>query len=367
MTIPKGWVSIDFKELEDLPCLRYAEKPDRSSSYRLLKEKVVDAGICSHCGTCTICPVDLIILEDRPVDFDPKKGCMGCGVCVAVCPRYNYQPISGLGEYIEAVAGKSKRFVGQDGAMVSEFMATALEMGEIEVALFVARDEMFRPYVVHVRTPDELLDQRITGTKYSYANVMPELHRIIRRVDSVGIIGTPCMISGLRKLQEKVPLYKKKVKLAVGLFCTENFYWHELYDFLKERGADLKNAVKTDIKKGNFIVTFKDGSEFTISVKEMEEIVPSGCHVCQDFSAIEADVSVGSVGSKAGFSTVLIRSETAKKIYDYMLEKGYIETAEAKLNIVQKLCDFKVKIHPYNPKTEECEAEEGKAEEEKKE
>ncbi|AIY89078.1 Coenzyme F420 hydrogenase/dehydrogenase, beta subunit C-terminal domain [Geoglobus acetivorans] len=355
MPVPKNWVSIEVKELEDLPCLRYAEKPERASSWRLLKERVVEAGICSHCGTCTVCPVDLIILEDRPVDFDPKKGCMGCGVCVAVCPRYNYSPLNGVGEYIEATAGKSKRFIGQDGAMVTEFMATALEMGEIEVALFVARDEMFRPYIVHVRSSDELLNTRITGTKYSYAPVMPELHRIIKRYESIGFVGTPCMISGIRKLQQKIPLYRKKVRLAVGLFCTENFYWHQLYDYLKERGADLKNAVKTDITKGNFIVTFRDGSEFTIPVKEMEEIVPDGCHVCQDFSAVEADVSIGSVGSDPGFSTVLIRQENAKKIFDYMVEKGYVETGKAKMKIVQRLCDFKVKIHPYPPKEEEPE------------
>ncbi len=359
MTIPKGWVSIEVKELEDLPCLRFAEKPERTSSWRLLKEKVVDAEICSHCGTCTICPVDLIILEDRPLDFDPKKGCMGCGVCVAVCPRYNYVPLNGVGEYIEALAGKSKRFVGQDGAMVSEFMASALEMGVIDVALFVARDEFFRPFVVHVRSPEELLDRKVTGTKYSFASVMPELHRIIKRGDRVGFIGTPCMISGLRKVQEKIPLYKKNVPLAVALFCTENFYWHQLYDFLKERGADLRDAEKTDITKGNFIVTFKDGSEFTIPVKEMEVIVPEGCHVCQDFSGVESDVSIGSVGSDPGFSTVLVRTPVAKKVLDFMMKKDYIETGKAKMKIVQRLCDFKVKIHPYPPKEEKEEGEKG--------
>ncbi len=347
MAIPKDWVSIEIRELEDLPCLRYAEKPDRTSSYKLLKEMVVDEGICSHCGTCTICPVDLIILEDRPLDFDPKKGCMGCGVCVAVCPRYNYKPLSGLGDYIDVFAGRSRRFEGQDGAMVSEFIACALEMGEIEVALFVSRDEMWRPEVVHVRKVDDLLNRKITGTKYSFASLMPELHRIINRVESVGFIGTPCMISGLRKLQQKVPLYKRKVRLAIALFCTENFYWHELYEFLKEKGADLRNAIKTDIKKGKFIVTFKDKSEFSISVKEMEEIVPSGCLACQDFSGVEADVSIGSVGSKAGFSTFMIRSEIAMRIFEYMKEREYVELAEAKIGVVKKLCDYKVKIHPY--------------------
>ena len=344
------WISPEPKELEGLVYDRSSLKPDKASNFKILQKKVVDTKLCSHCGTCTVCPIDLIILEDRPLDFDAKKGCMGCGICMAVCPRFDYQPLNGVGEYIEAVAAKSKRFVGQDGAMVSEFMASALEMGMIEVALFVSRDEMWRPKVVHVRDPEILRDRKITGTKYSFAPIMPELHRIIKRVESVGIIGTPCMMSGLKRLRERIPLYKEKVKLGIGLFCTENFYWHELYDFLKEKGADLRYAVKTDIKKGNFIVSFEDGSEFSISVKKMEEIVPSGCKVCQDFAAVEADVSIGSVGSKLGFSSVLIRKENAKQIYDYMVKNGYIETTEIKMNLIQRLCDHKIKIHPYpNP------------------
>lgn len=349
------WVAPQYKELEDLACERSSLKPDKACSYKILQKKVVDPKIFSRCGTCTICPTDVISL-DTPLSFDAKKGCMDCGVCMAVCPRFDYKPLSGLGEIIEAVAAKSKRFVGQDGAMVTEFMASALEIGIIEVALFVSRDEMWRPVVVHVRDPEILRNRRITGTKYSYAPVMPELHRIIKRVEGIGFVGTPCMISGLRNLQEKIPLYRK-VKLAVGLFCTENFYWHELYEFLKEKGADLRKAVKTDITKGNFIVTFEDGSEFTIPVKEMEEIVPSGCKVCQDFSAVQADVSVGSVGSAAGFSSVLIRTEIAKKIYDYMMKNGYIETGEINIKVVQKLCNYKKKIHPYPPKKEEGEEE----------
>ncbi len=323
------------------------ERVERSKYFGNLKTVVIDSGICSHCGTCAICPVKGIIVEDKPVDFPNwKRLCIDCGACIRVCPRYTYTPISGIGDYIEVFAGKSKRFVGQDGAMVSEFMASALEMGVIDVALFVSRDDEFRPYVVHVKYKEQLKDTRITGTKYSFAPVMPELYEIARYVDGIGIIGTPCMVSGVRKLQKEIPFYEK-IKFTIGLFCTENFYYWQLKEFLAEKGGDLTKATKTDIKKGEFIIDYADGSSFRISVKELEEIVPSGCKVCQDFSAIEADVSIGSVGSKDGFSSVIIRSKIGKEVYDYMNEKGYIETDEVKMSVIQRLCEYKVKIHPY--------------------
>ena len=58
--------------------------------------------------------------------------------------------------------------------------------------------------------------------------------------------------------------------------------------------------------------------EVTFPVSELEEIIPSGCRVCTDFAAVDADVSVGSVGSAPGFSTVVVRSALVKEIIDHI-------------------------------------------------
>ncbi len=331
--------------------IQVPEKRIKKKFFGNLKAEVIDKGLCSHCCTCVaICPVRGIVAGDKPIDFPTwVKDCVDCGACVRVCPRWDYKPLSGLGDYIEIFAAKSKRFVGQDGAMVTEITASALEMGLIDVALFVGRDESWRTQVVMIKSVEQLYDRKITGTKYSYAELIPALKDTVMRYDAIGVVGTPCMVSGIRRLQENFKKFKR-VKLVIGLFCTENFYYHQLYDFLlKKKGIDLRNAVKTDIKKGEFIVTLKDGNEISFSVKELDEIIPSGCKVCQDFSSVESDVSVGSVGSKAGFSTVIVRTDIAKRVTDYIREKGYAEFDEADVEAVKKLCDFKVKIHPYPP------------------
>ncbi|MCS7121113.1 MAG: Coenzyme F420 hydrogenase/dehydrogenase, beta subunit C-terminal domain [Archaeoglobaceae archaeon] len=329
------------------------EKKLEKKYFGILKEIVIDSKLCSHCAACAaVCPVDGISSGDQPIDFPNwTEKCVDCGACIKVCPRYDYKPLSGLGDYIEIFSGRSKRFVGQDGAMVSEITVSAIEMGLIEAAIFAGRSEDWSTKIVTIKSPEQLKNRKVTGTKYSYADVLIALKEAVLRYNSVGFVGTPCMISAVRKMQKTFKKFER-VKLAIGLFCTENFYRHDLYDFLIEKkSVNLKNVVKTDIKKGKFIVTLKDGRKISFSVKELEEIVPSGCKVCQDFSAVESDVSVGSVGSEEGFSTVVVRSEAAKIVADYLKEKGYAEISQTSVDAIKKLCDYKVKIHPYPKKS----------------
>lgn len=335
-----------FSHVVQLP-----EKINELKYFGNLKEKVIDSGLCSHCGTCTvICPVYGIQAGDKPIEFpDWEKECIDCGSCVKVCPRWDYKPLSGVGDYIELIAAKSKRFSGQDGGMVTEIMAVALEMEVIDASLFVDRDEEWRTKIVTIRKPKQLEKGTASGTKYSFADVMPEMRKAVFRArKGVGMVGTPCMVSGLRNIQSEVTSFRENVKLAVALFCTENFYWHQLRDFLANKEIDLRKAVKTDITKGKFIVTFEDGEEISFSVKELDEIIPSGCKFCIDFTGIESDVSVGSVGSDAGYSTVIVRSKTGKEILDFIREQGYADFGEADLTAVEKLANFKIKKNRKN-------------------
>jgi coenzyme F420 hydrogenase subunit beta len=310
-----------------------------------LKRRVIESGLCSHCSTCSlICPVDGIVSGDHEIDFpDWGERCIDCSACIRVCPRWDYTPLSGIGEYLEIVAGRSKRFKGQDGAMVTEFMASALEMGLIDRTLFVGRDEDWRTSVYHIRSVEQMLDTKLTGTKYSFASVLPEIKKAMRSTKKgIGLIGTPCMVSGVRKLQKEFPVFRRKIKVVAGLFCTENFYHHQLYEFLKDKGVDFSKLIKTDITRGKFIATMTD-SEISFPVKELNSIVPHGCEVCIDFTAIESDFSVGSVGSDAGYSTVIVRNETAREILEYIKENNYADFGKVIMEVVEKLSNLKMK------------------------
>ncbi len=294
-----------------------------------LKSVVIDRNICSRCLTCAaVCPGGITVVDDR-VDFpDYETRCMDCGACVRVCPRYVYEPKSGLGSYIKFIAGRSKRFKGQDGAMVTELIVSAMEMGLIDRGLFVSRSEDWTTEIFHVRDAEQLAIPTLGGTKYTFADVLPELKKAVMFTKrGVGIVGTPCIVSGVRRLQQEFPLFRERVKLIVGLFCTENFHYRDISRFLTEKGVDFSKLIKTDITKGKFIATMTD-SEVKFKVKELEGILPSGCRVCTDFTAVESDASVGSVGSAKGYSTVVVRQKIADEIIDYIREKGYADFGE---------------------------------------
>jgi coenzyme F420 hydrogenase subunit beta len=318
------------------------EKPLKDLKYfGNLKAKVIDS-ICSHCATCmAVCPVyGITEKQDFP---NWEEECIDCGACIRVCPRWDYKPLSGIGSYVELIAARSNRFTGQDGGIATEIMASALEMELVERAVLVGRDDKWKPIAVQIRKVEQLSKSNLAGTKYSFANVMSELRKaVFRAKKGVGVIGTPCIVSGIRRLQEEVQSFKQKVKLVVALFCTENFHHHKLTDFLKDKGVDLSKAVKMDITKGKFIVKMENG-EIGFAVKELDGIVAQGCKVCLDFSGVQGDISVGSVGSEVGFSTLVVRSKLGSSIIDYIKKKEHATFGKANLEPIQKLVKFKQK------------------------
>ncbi|MCW3136406.1 MAG: Coenzyme F420 hydrogenase/dehydrogenase, beta subunit C-terminal domain [Canidatus Methanoxibalbensis ujae] len=324
--------------------VKLPEKPLDVKYFGNLKSRVIDTGICSRCLTCAaVCPAPEGITAIDGVVFENwEEKCLDCGACVRVCPRFEYVPKSGVGDYIDIIAARSKRFKGQDGAMVTEIIASAIEMDIIDRAIFVGRDEEWRTTNFHLRDTEQLSLKTLSGTKYCYSNALSELRdAVLMSEKGVGVVGTPCMVSGVRNLREQYPVFRK-VKLSIGLFCTENFHWHELHEFLSKKGVSFEKLIKTDITKGQFIATMTDG-EVSFPVKDLEEIIPSGCHVCTDFTAVDADASVGSVGSAPGFSTVIVRSAIVKDIIRYIKQNNYAEFGDVMLKVVQKMVKLKKK------------------------
>jgi coenzyme F420-reducing hydrogenase beta subunit len=124
----------------------------------------------------------------------------------------------------------------------------------------------------------------------------------------------------------------------IGLFCFEAFDYEKLKEETQRLlGVDLDKAEKTQIHKGKYIVQV-DGKDYSCRVRELNEAVEKGCVYCDDFTANLADISIGSVGSPDGYSTVIVRSDVGKRLLEKLdLAKGDINTEEVtKLSILKK-------------------------------
>jgi len=329
---------------------------------------------CILCGLCArVCEekvgVSAINFANRGVEREVtapyhtiSDDCVGCGACAIVCPtdskkvRINTYPmleedikeaekkfLNGtkdelLGVHTEIFAAKSS-IDGQDGGMATALLLSGFKNGLFDAAIVVKRTVGYKAEAIIAESADEILNAR--GTKYSRVKMMSKVGELVEKGKrKIAIVGTPCEVRTARKIQQQLLTKYPDLEITiVGLFCFEAFD----YDKLKEEtkrflGVDLDKAEKTQIQKGKFIVQI-GGKEYSAKVKEFHDAIQGGCAYCNDFVARLSDVSVGSVGSSDGYSTVIVRSAKGKKLLDNVdFVKGDVNIED-----VTKLADFKKK------------------------
>jgi coenzyme F420 hydrogenase subunit beta len=164
-------------------------------------------------------------------------------------------------------------------------------------------------------------------------------------------VGTPCQIQALRKVQlleEPYDVGQKRIALLVGLFCMENFDYDSLMKGLVKGkfGLEANSVARFEIKKGMFRVIDKSGKAHEVKIEETDEFTFPGCGPCFDFSSELADISVGSVGSSDGWSTVITRTDAGEKLYAATLAAGDVQekaVSEKGLALAKRLAGNKVK------------------------
>lgn len=329
-----------------------------SKGFEELKKLVIDQNICSGCSTCAAFCERIEMRNDKPElvkDCTMKIGAVKCGMdgaCYDTCPMVSFsvaqleKDIFGeerkdreLGCYKKIVAVKSKKKIekSQDGGAVTSLLLFALETGYVDAAVVANSNEEWNPAASVAKTGEAILSA--AGTKYARAPATMVFGRSFKDVRRIALVGTGCQTNGARRVQAaflKPVLEKMKSSenppniLLIGLFCFENFPYECLKNFIeKNYGVKMGDIAKTDIKKGKFIVKTKDGRTLEKKVKEFDECVPDSCKLCTNFTAEFADISVGGVGSEAGWSAVIVRSDKGLELLEKAKEQGYIEVSES--------------------------------------
>jgi len=165
--------------------------------------------------------------------------------------------------------------------------------------------------------------------------------------ESVTLVGTPCQIIAAKKMEHYPEILgDSKVDFKLGLFCMENFSHSYLKEFLKQNNIEMDNISQFRVEKGHLWAYLKNGDVFKVPLSKAKICMRKNCQVCMDYTSELADISVGSVGSAPGWSTVIARTEKGLKALHKAEAEGYIKTKpmdQSGLVLLEKLANKKKK------------------------
>jgi len=327
-----------------------------------LEAEVIYNGLCCYCGSCGAFCKEYITYENE-LPKTKKKCYEICGACYDFCPRTFFAPFEVdmavfgdlrtdnllgyyQGEILTARAtDEAVRDKAQDGGVVSALLAFLLEHGEIDAAVVSKTSENWEPEPFVATKREDIL--AAAGSKYTQCpSVLGVGDAFEAGHKNIALVGLPCHIQGMRKVQlsKGFDVGADRVKLLIGLLCTETFDMAMLTKKLEELGTSIEEVEKFNIKKGSFIVQTKAGKGIKTPIRKMRECVREACNYCYDFAAEFADISVGSIGSEDGWSTVIMRSEAGEDLVKRAKKAGLIETeklSEEQIEEVRNLASFK--------------------------
>lgn len=166
------------------------------------------------------------------------------------------------------------------------------------------------------------------------------------------MVGTPCQILAATKINK----YSEKtggssIDIKIGLFCMENFSYTYLKKFLTEKDININEVEGFRIEENKFKVLLKNNDMFTVPLSETDSFKRKNCDICLDYTSDISDISIGSLGSPKGWSTVIIRTEKGKEIIENAENEGYFETKEISdkgKKIIEKIASKKIEKNLEN-------------------
>jgi coenzyme F420 hydrogenase subunit beta len=322
-----------------------------------LKSEVQQRNFCGKCGGCVaFCSAsNLGALETGPDGtprFADEEKCLKCGICYMICPNiYDLDeelkkktkwesPIGPVKDLVSAqTTNLAIREKCTDGGVVTSLLLYLMDNHMIDGALVSRSDGPFHRGPMLATSGEEIIsasgshyDESFSivklGSDYStYSPAMQELKGLRKGlIDRVAMVGTPCQIHTVRKMQVLRIIPSDVIKYCFGLFCMENFSFNDVQmkHLEKRYGFDLAHVTKLNVKE-DFFIYLEDGRVIHIPFEEIDSIARPACLVCPDFSAEFSDISFGGLGSPEGYTTVLVRSEKGKMVYRGALTAGYIK------------------------------------------
>jgi len=189
-------------------------------SFELLREEIVDAGLCQGCGLCAGSCKHIEMEVRRPTLKDYcilERDGQDCGRCYQNCPQViqkkfkEKQPLA-----IYSLRSKDPKVLAKasSGGFVTTFAKELLENESLKEIIMV-QEEDEKPTAEIVSDPNEVVQK--AGVIYGRSGVLQRLVELTGETfDPIGIVGVPCEMRGAAELEEDM----NREILKIGLFCS---------------------------------------------------------------------------------------------------------------------------------------------------
>ena len=325
--------------------------------FKDLVAEIQEKGICGKCGGClAFCSAGefnaLRAGEDgTPLMVDESK-CLSCGICYLICPqvkaldeelRVKTGWKAPIGPYRKLVSARARsraiQRVATDGGVVTALLTHALKKHLIQAAIVSRRIGPFSREPMVATEPSELIQaagshfeesQTVQTVGRRYTTFSPSVREVKslgkRDIDKVALVGTPCQIFTIKKMQLLRVLPADSIALTIGLFCMESFSFNAKTRRALERKLPVKlGQIRKLNIKDDVIVTTAKKETFHIPFDVMDDFARPACFACTDFSNEYADISCGGIGSPDGYTTTILRSTAGEALYNRARQDGAIE------------------------------------------
>jgi len=321
-------------------------------------ETVVANNLCIGCGVCVlICPKKALEMVVRNGTYTPRRAilgaCVSCGTCISSCPGIGFD--GGIDSQEVAL----KKFSGDDcheawvaaakdgkiraaasaGGVVTAISTFAIDKKVVDgvVLTRMSREDPLRGEMFFARTADECRDS--TGSKYcpvSLAAVEELLDPELR----VLVVGLPCHIQAARVVRGI--LGAENNTLYLGLVCGGHMVRFEGTDYWLRHFGVAQNQLRSIIYRtgalpGTMYFLLRDGSKVALSHLAFWQHLfhglfwfsPFRCRLCFDCVSMFADISCGTNWGErlgaTGSTLVVARTAKGNNLFRDVINSGAVE------------------------------------------
>lgn len=335
----------------------------RHDSLSYLKDRIIDGGLCTRCGTCAgICPAEKLhftgLLDQCLPAIDDTVACGDCnGLCLDACPgesvdfaALNRAVLGALPDNMLLGAARSWhvswarddtiRAAAASGGAITAITRQLLESGTVQGVACLIDDpaDPLLPRPVIARDWETL--QLSQQSKYSLAPLNTILRAINAFDGEVAIVALPDQVHALRKLERMGHPVMGKIAVILGSYCGAIQHFTAVTAFLRKHGIrDLDTVARVEYRAGawpgRLRVTLRGGEtleldKFYANYMTLFYSVERSL-LCVDLSNELADISFGDAWAPRyedrheGFSLLAVRTERGEAVFRQCTEAGAIQ------------------------------------------